>query len=156
MSYHAYCRNWLHLIWATKNREPLIVQPEARIEISNHLKEYSREKGIYMKINNVYRDHVHSLIDLPGNICAEDAVKLLKGETSHWINQNRIIPVEFFWQRGYGAFSVSQSMVSKVCQYIANQVEHHRKKTMEEELRAFVKTYGLVWRDEGGYEKAGE
>jgi hypothetical protein len=75
-------------------------------------------------------------------------VKLLKGASSHWINQNRIVPGKFAWGRGYGAFSVSQSGVDEVSKYIANQEEHHRKKPFAEEYERFIRAYGLEWRDE--------
>ena len=80
--------------------------------------------------------------------------KLLKGASSYWINANRIIPGKFAWGRGYGAFSVSHSNVGDVCQYIADQESHHRKKTFAEELKAFVQAYGMEWRDDGWDERA--
>jgi hypothetical protein len=101
-----------------------------------------------MKINFVNADHTHALIDLPTSICIEDVIKLFKGSSSHWINQNRIIRGKFFWGRGYGAFSVSQSDVDRVARYIANQEEHHKKHSFADEYQRFVKRYGLEWRDE--------
>lgn len=101
-----------------------------------------------MKINYVNADHVHSLIDLPTKYSIEDVAKLLKGELSFWINENDIIPNKFSWGRGYGAFSVSHSIVAKVAEYIAKQEEHHKTMTFLEEYRGFVKKYGLVWYDD--------
>jgi putative transposase len=106
------------------------------------------EKGIYMKVNYFNADHTHALIDLPTNLYVEELIKLFKGSSSHWINQNRIIKGRFAWGRGYGAFSVSHSDVGRVARYIANQEEHHRKRTFAEEYELFVKRYGLEWRDE--------
>ncbi len=147
MSLHSYTRVWLHLVWATLERRPLLSKAAA-VKLSGHLREYSASKGIYLKINFVNADHVHALIDLPGNLCIDDAVKLLKGESSHWINEQNLVPGKFGWQRGYGAFSVSQSSVSAVCAYIADQERHHAKASFEDELRALVTKYELVWRDE--------
>ncbi len=101
-----------------------------------------------MKINYFNSDHAHALIDLPTNLTIEEAVHLLKGSSSHWINQNKLVRGRFAWGRGYGAFSVSSSDVSRVSHYIANQEEHHRKRTFEEEYQLFVRRYGLEWRDE--------
>jgi putative transposase len=115
---------------------------------SANLSEYSREKGIYMKINYFNADHTHALIDLPTNLTIEQVVQLLKGSSSHWINQQQLIKGKFAWGRGYGAFSVSQSDISKVANYIARQEEHHRKRSFAEEYQIFVKRYGLEWRDE--------
>ena len=101
-----------------------------------------------MKINYFNADHTHALIDLPTNICIEEVIKLFKGSSSHWINQQRMLKGHFSWGRGDGAFSVSHSDVERVARYIANQEEHHRKRTYAEELEMFVKKYGLEWRDE--------
>jgi len=115
---------------------------------SANLTEYSREKGIYMKINYFNTDHTHALIDLPTNLTIEQVIQLLKGSSSHWINQNRLIKGRFAWGKGYGAFSVSQSEVSKVANYIAKQEDHHRKRSFAQEFEIFVKRYGLEWRNE--------
>jgi REP element-mobilizing transposase RayT len=100
-----------------------------------------------MKINFVNTDHVHALVDLPTNLCVEDAVQLLKGASSHWINESNLLPGKFAWGRGYGAFSVSESALGEVARYIANQEEHHRKKSFAEELRALVQRHGLQWHE---------
>jgi REP element-mobilizing transposase RayT len=115
---------------------------------SENLNKYCFEKGIYMKINYFNTDHTHALIDLPTNQTTEQVVQLLKGGSSHWINENRLVKGRFAWGRGYGAFSVSHSDIDRVSRYIANQKEHHRKRTFEEEYQLFVKRYGLEWRGE--------
>ena len=120
----------------------------AAAKLSAHLHTYAEQKGIYMKINFVNPDHVHTLVDLPTSVCIEDLVHLLKGESAHWVNEQNLVPGKFGWQRGYGAFSVSQSGVDEVCAYVAGQAEHHRGKSFAEEYARFVKVYGLEWRDE--------
>lgn len=147
MSVHSYSRCWVHLIWATLNREKSLT-PEARTQLSKFLSDYSQSKGIYMKINYVNADHVHALIDLPTNYSLEDVAKLFKGSSSHWINQNRIIAGKFAWGRGYGAFSVSESKVDVVAKYIATQEEHHRQKSFAEEFETFIQAYGLQMKNE--------
>jgi putative transposase len=147
MSQQSYSRCWLHLIWATHNRERSL-PPVAAAKVSGFITQYSVEKGIYMKINFVNPEHVHALIDLPTNLTIEEVAKLFKGASSHWINENDIITGKFGWGRGYGSFSVSQSDVARVAKYIANQTEHHRVKSFAEEYKRFVKVYGLVWREE--------
>jgi REP element-mobilizing transposase RayT len=126
-----------------------MLDTRAAVRTSNFLDSYALQKGIYMKINYVNADHTHALIDLPTSVCIEDVIKLFKGSSSHWINQNRIIRGKFYWGRGYGAFSVSHSDVDRVARYIANQEEHHRKHSFAEEYERFVRRYGLQWRDEG-------
>ena len=132
MSKHSYSRCWLHLIWETLRREP-VLDKRAAAKASLNLTEYARDKGVSMKINFFNADHTHALIDLPTNITIEQVVQLLKGSSSHWINENKLVRGRFSWGRGYGAFSVSQSDVGRVAKYIANQEAHHRKKTFAEE-----------------------
>ncbi len=147
MPLHSYTRCWLHIVWATIERRPLLAKPAAA-KLSAHLREYANEKGIYIKINFVNADHTHVLVDLPASVAIEEVVQLLKGGSSHWVNESNLVPGKFGWQRGYGAFSVSHSAVDEVCAYIANQEEHHRKKTFAEELKLFVERYGLKWHEE--------
>ncbi len=125
----------------------MLTKPAAA-KASQWLSEYSIEKGIYMKINYFNPEHVHTLIDLPTGKSIEEVAHLFKGSTSHKINQEKILRGRFSWGRGYGAFSVSHSGVTRVATYIAQQEEHHGKKTFIQELELFVKKYGLEWRDE--------
>src|SRR5260370_41214093 len=147
MSRHSYSRCWLHLIWTTLDREPMLVRPAAA-KVPRFLNGYAVEKSIYMKINYRNPEHAHALIDLPTSKSIEEVVKLLKGSSSHWINENRLLRGRFAWGRGYGAFSVSHSHVDQVAAYIANQHEHHRKKTFAREFEIFVEKYGLEWRED--------
>jgi REP element-mobilizing transposase RayT len=125
-----------------------MLDKRAAAQASANLSKYSHEKGIYMKINYFNADHTHALIDLPTNLTIEQVIQLLKGSSSHWINQNHLVKGRFAWGRGYGAFSVSHSDVRKVANYIARQEEHHRKRSFAEEYEIFVDRYGLEWRDE--------
>jgi hypothetical protein len=69
----------------------------------------------------------------------------LKGSSSHYINQNRLISTKFYWGRGYGAFSVSASQLEVVANYIKKQEEHHRVKSFAEEYKMFIEKYGLKY-----------
>ena len=147
MSLHSYSRVWVHIVWATLERRPLLSRLAAT-KVSGFLSSYASEKGIYMKINYVNPDHAHALVDLPTNLCLEDAMQLFKSGSSHWINESNLVPGKFGWGRGYGAFSVSHSGLAEVAKYIANQEEHHRKKSFSEEFKLFVKRYELKWHDD--------
>ena len=143
MSLHSYTKIWLHIIWETHNREKLLNEKAAKI-VSEYLFNYSVEKNIFMKVNYVNAEHVHSLIDLPSNLTTEECLKLFKGASSHYINQQKIIGGRFSWGRGYAAFSVSESQGDKVIAYIKNQKEHHRIKSFAEEYEGFIKKYNLI------------
>lgn len=114
--------------------------------MSRFLNDYAGEKNIYMKINYVNADHVHALVDLPTTLSIQDAIQLFKGSSSHWINSSDLINHKFAWGRGHGAFSVSESKVNLVSNYIANQAEHHRIRTFADELKEFIDKHGLKWR----------
>jgi REP element-mobilizing transposase RayT len=145
MSLHTYTKCWLHLIWNTLNKERILIDKEIRKQISKHLYEYSVSKKFYMKINYINPEHVHTIIDLPTNYTIEEVFKLLKGESSYWINENKLLKGKFSWGRGYAAFSVSKSNLDRVVKYIINQEEHHKKKSFTAEYEAFVKAYGLTY-----------
>ena len=147
MSLHSYSRCWLHLTWATLRREPMLPKPAA-LRASDFLYDYAKSKGIHMETNYVNSDHTHAVIDLPTKLSIEEVLKLLKGASSHWINEQKMIRGKFNWGRGYGAFSVSHSNLETVIRYVLNQEEHHRKKTFAEELSEFVRAYELEWHDE--------
>src|SRR6266576_6041686 len=142
MSLHSYSRVWVHLVWATLERRPLL-STAAAAKLSAHLTRYASEKAIYMKINFVNADHVHALVDLLASRAIDEVAQLLKGSSSHWVNENNLVPGKFAWQRGYGAFSISHSAVADVAKYIANQEAHHKKKSFVEELKQLVERYGL-------------
>jgi putative transposase len=145
MSVHSYSRVWLHLVWATLERRPLLAK-NAAPKLSVYLHDYASQKGVYMKINFVNPDHVHALIDLPTQFSIEEIMQRFKGGSSHWLNEQNLIPGKFGWGRGYGVFSVSESSVPDVTNYIAKQEEHHRKRGFAEELKLFVERHGLEWR----------
>jgi putative transposase len=140
---HSYTKIYLHLIWSTKNREPYLTV-DARPKAFEHLIQNAREKGIYVECMNIQIDHIHLLVNLPSDQKIDDVVKLLKGESSHWINSENIIKSKFSWQRGYGAFSVSPSHIEAVRKYIIGQDEHHRKKTFTEEYKMILNKYGFT------------
>jgi putative transposase len=130
------------LIWGTLNREKVLNREPAE-RVSRFLNEYARNKDIYMKSNFVNTDHVHVLVDLPTSLSIEELAQLLKGSSSHWINENDLVPGKFAWGRGYAAFSVSESNVNQVTTYIAGQREHHRVRSFAEEFKEFANRHGL-------------
>ena len=116
--------------------------------LSRYLSKYAEQKSVYKKINYVNAEHVHALVDLPTNLSVEELLQLLKGSSSRWVNANDVLSGKFAWDRGYGAFSVSESNVARVAAYIAGQEEHHRVRTFADELREFVERHGLRWQEE--------
>ena len=108
-----YLRVWIHLIWATKNRQPLISK-ELRPKLFAHIRENARKKGIHLDSINGVADHVHALIALKADQLIAKVAQLLKGESSHWVNDQKLTPHKFEWQDEYIALSVSESAVDAV------------------------------------------
>ncbi len=126
----SYTKVMLHFIWATKNRQAII---------SKELK----PQGIYIDSLNCVEDHIHLLVSLGSEQTISKTGMLIKGESSFWVNQQEIIKHKFEWQDDYIALSVSESAISKVTQYIANQEDHHRIKTFAQEYETFLTAHGF-------------
>lgn len=92
---------------------------------------------------NCVDDHIHILLSLGNDQTISKVAQLIKGESSFWINRNKLTIGKFEWQDDYIAVSVSESIVDKVKEYINNQEEHHKKKTFSEEYEDFIKKYGF-------------
>ncbi|TKC02079.1 IS200/IS605 family transposase [Pedobacter cryotolerans] len=138
----SYIRIWVHLVFATKNREPLLTK-EVRYKVYEHMIENCKEKSIFLQTINGYTDHVHCLISLGRAQTISKVTQLIKGESSFWINQNQLTTNKFMWQDDYYAVSVSESNLQAVINYIKNQEVHHTKKTFDHEVQEFVKIYGF-------------
>ena len=134
---------WIHGVFGTKDRTSLI-NNTFEVKLYNHIKQ-KLEEDLDCKVRaiNGTDDHIHLLFQLSPNFSVRDIFKNIKGESSHWINQLDFINTKFAWQIGYGAFSVSESMVNDVEHYIKDQKDHHNKMTYEEEVELFIKKYGL-------------
>lgn len=144
---HSFNKIWMHAIWATKDRQPLI-KPSAETKTFDYISNQLREMGCTVRITNGMPDHVHSLFLLNPQKSIAEVIKQVKGSSSHFINQTNIIPQKFAWQTGYAAYSVSESVLEKVFLYIQNQKQHHHKLSFQEEYEKFLSLYGLKERNE--------
>ena len=131
-----------HLIFATKNREPMIASPW-RAELHSYLGGIA--KGLDALPHGIggVADHVHLLVSLKPTHCLSDFMRELKKSSSSWIRDSHL--PSFHWQEGYAAFTVSASARDAVKHYIANQEEHHRVKSFREELIEFLKKSGVKY-----------
>ena len=135
-----FVRIWIHLVWATKNRQPLLTK-DIRQKIFAHIRENASKKNIYIDFVNGYTDHVHCLISLNQEQTIAKVAQLIKGESSFWINKNNLCKENFEWQDDYFAVSVSESGVNRVREYIKNQEIHHGTKTFQQEYDEFIEKY---------------
>lgn len=99
-------------------------------------------------IINGMPNHVHLLIGTKPNCNLSDLVRDIKANSSKWINEKQFVNGKFEWQTGFGAFTVSQSAVNNVLDYIKNQEEHHQVKTFKEEYIGFLKFYNIEYKTE--------
>ncbi|MEO7658626.1 MAG: transposase [Pyrinomonadaceae bacterium] len=104
-----------------------------------HQRYHYEQQGVLI-IAGGEADHIHVLASV-GRIDVSELIGDIKRETSKWMKSNGV--EKFYWQRGYGAFSIGQSQVSKVSGYIRDQKEHHRQQTFQDEFRVFCKKYDV-------------
>jgi putative transposase len=137
----SFVKIWVHLVFATKNREPLLSK-NFRYDLYNHIIQNCKEKEIFLQIINGYTDHIHCLISLGKDQNISKISQLIKGESSFWINHNNLIESKFSWQDDYFAVSVSESQLETVTSYIKTQEQHHFKKSFDDEVQEFMTKYG--------------
>ncbi len=138
----SHIRVWLHFVWSTKNRMPLLTE-NIRENVFRHILENAKEKSIFVDFINGYLDHVHCLISLGCDQTLERIMQLIKGESSHWINKNKLCKGRFQWQDDYFVVSVSESLVENVRDYIRNQEIHHRTRSFDDEYEDFLLRAGF-------------
>jgi putative transposase len=139
---HSFNKIWIHAIWATKERE-LLINHAIEQKVFNFISEQLKEQGCPVRIINGMPDHIHCLFLLNPQKSVAEVIKQIKGSSSHFINQNNLIAEKFAWQTGYAAYSVSESIVDRVFQYIKTQKSHHQKRSFQQEYDEFLQLYGL-------------
>ena len=131
-----------HIIFSTKDREPFI-REDFRAELEKYMAGIVRnERGILLGIGGM-PDHLHLITKFKPDRSVADMVRLIKANSSKWVNENHREPGRFAWQSGYGAFSVSQSQLKALKAYVANQQERHRARSFQEEFREFLTKHGV-------------
>jgi REP element-mobilizing transposase RayT len=134
--------NYSHIVFSTKYRYPFIDQ-----EIEDELFQYIGGicKNLDFKPVKIggYRDHIHILCVLSRKVTLMKFIEEIKSHSSKWMKTKGEKYKEFYWQRGYGSFSVNPSQIDVVVRYIENQAKHHQKKTFQEEYRTILKKYNV-------------
>ena len=131
-----------HIIFSTKNRGPWI-RADIESRVWSYLGGIARENDMRALLVGGMENHVHLLLGVPPTIAVSKAVQLIKGGSSAWLKDAFPGLKGFGWQDGYGAFTVSKSLVPEVEAYIRSQREHHRTKSFEEEYRAVLVKHGI-------------
>ena len=132
----------LHFICSTKYRKPLI-DPEWEDRLYGYIGGLLREFDSGLLRAGGVRDHIHLLIKFSPKFSVSEMAKKMKGNSSRWLNASFPSGQRFEWQRGYGVFSVSQSVAPSVSKYIDDQKEHHAKRTFKEEYLAILERHQI-------------
>ena len=138
----SWVRIWVHLVYSTKNRIPYLNSLQLREAVFQHVRKNAKEKEIFLEAVNGYQDHMHCLISLNKSKSISETSQLIKGESSYWINKNKIVKDKFSWQDDYWAVGVSESHLAIVKKYIQQQELHHRTQTFTEEINDFMQKFG--------------
>ncbi|MCW3126264.1 MAG: tnpA [Bacteroidetes bacterium] len=131
---------YLHIVFSTKHREPLI-KDLIKKDLHDYLGGICRQLDCWPIEVGGYNDHVHILCHLSKKIAVVKLLEEVKKSSSKWIKTKGDEYGDFYWQDGYAAFSVGQTELEKVAEYIRNQYEHHKKQSYQEECRKLLKRY---------------
>jgi REP element-mobilizing transposase RayT len=136
---------YLHVVFSTKHREPFLTDRAFRERTHAYLAGTCRNLKSPSLIVGGTADHVHILCRLSKDLAVSPLVRELKRESSKWVKSEAPGLSSFYWQQGYGAFSISPSHVEILKRYIANQEEHHRRETFQDEFRRLLHKYGVEY-----------
>jgi len=139
---NTYTQIHIQAIWAVQNRDCLIGR-EWKNELHKYITGIVQNKGHKMLQINGMSDHVHMFFGMRPVEALSDLMKIVKKESSNWINEKGVLRAKFSWQAGFGGFSYAKSQVPQVCRYIERQEEHHKKKTFIEEYIEFLDVFGV-------------
>ena len=139
-------QQWIHIIFSTKNRYPFFQTAALRERIYDYMAGICRAQKCHAAIIGGVEDHIHMLVHLNKNLALSAFIEEVKSSCSKWIktlddHSNELN--KFYWQAGYAAFSVSQSQLEIVTQYIKNQEEHHKNRNFQDELRKFLSQHNV-------------
>ena len=137
----------VHVVFSTKHREDFI-NPEIEDDLYAYLGGVARKHQSHLLAAGGTANHVHLLLSQSKNVALSPLIMELKKASSVWIKTKGRKFANFYWQDGYGAFSLGQSQIAALRSYFANQKQHHKKKTFQVELIEFLKKYEIEY-DEG-------
>jgi REP-associated tyrosine transposase len=136
---HTYSQNVIHIVFSTKDRRRTI-SPELRPRLWAYATGICQKLGVEVHAIGGTADHIHLLLQVPPSLAVAKAVLTIKSNSSKWARE---LGYKFAWQDGYGAFSVSSSIMPAVVRYVLNQEAHHKKMNFEGEFVALLKKHGL-------------
>ncbi len=134
---------YVHIVFSTKNRQPYLSDASVRRDMHQYLAGICHNTGSpAIEVGGV-EDHVHVLCRLAKTQAPSDLIKTLKQASTTWAKQTHASLSNFYWQRGYGAFSISPGHVADLRRYILDQEQHHKGVSFQDEFRRLCKIYGV-------------
>ncbi len=146
---------FLHLVWATWDRLPLIT-PDIERRLYRNIESEAQKLGCQVLALNGVEDHVHLLVTIPSTLTVADLLKQVKGVSSHFVNEVLKPPAQFKWQGSYGAFTVSRWDVARIKEYIKRQKEHHQSSELVPEFEETFEEIKMVEEDASSPAQAGD
>ncbi|MCF2488763.1 IS200/IS605 family transposase [Dyadobacter sp. CY347] len=144
---NTYTCIYVHFVFAVKFREALI-RPEWKDALHKYITGIVQGNGHKMMIVNSVADHLHMLVGFNTHQSLSELMRLVKGDSSEFVNKNRFTEKKFRWQEGYGAFSVDYHNFDIIVRYILNQEAHHKKKSLREEYVAILSQNKIDFKEE--------
>jgi len=144
---NTYTQLYFHIVFAVKGRQNHISK-NWKDELYKYIAGIISNKNQKLMIINGMPNHLHLLIGTKPNCNLSNIVRDIKANSSKWINERHFVNGKFEWQTGFGAFTLGQSQIPKIVNYIKNQEEHHRVLTFKEEYINFLKAYEVEFKNE--------
>ncbi len=143
---NTYTQLYIHCVFAVKYRQA-VIEPEWKERLHMYITGIVQSNDHKLIAINSAEDHLHLFIGLNPKQSISDIMRLVKGDSSEFINKQAFTKTKFNWQEGYGAFSNSRSQINSVVGYIQNQQEHQRKKTFREEYVKMLSDYNVEYNE---------
>lgn len=143
---NTYTQIHIHAIFAVQNRISLISKTWEQ-RLYQYITGIIQNHGHKLLAINGMPDHIHVLFGMRPAQSLSDLMRDIKGDSSLWINENKIVAGKFTWQEGYGAFSYSKSQIPAVATYIENQELHHKKKAFIEEYLKILQDFEIEFNE---------
>jgi len=148
---NTYTQINIHAVFSVLGRENILTQ-NFRPDLFKYINGILKNNKQFPLAVNGYLDHVHIFFELHPTTAVSDILRIVKTNSSKWINKNKLVKGKFFWQEGFGAFSHSRSQRNNVIQYIMKQGEHHKKRTFREEYLEMLEKFEIPFENEYVFE----